>query len=215
MKHLGRKAFAIFAPLALFAALLVGPSMASAHVVNPAHWTKNGKRLTGSASLGLSGRLTLGGALGSVSCNTSGTDVIHNAEEEGTSAQDEVTVFNISSSGCATTGALAGCTVTEAKAEGLPWRTYGYFDAEGNPRVEIDGVRFTDVFAGAECPLPGVTASGSLDAYLVLNASGEITGVEFRTTSGTLTTEPEIGPVTITGTEAVSPSGTYDLDPGL
>lgn len=219
MSHVPKKVLAFIAPLALVIGLVV-PSMASAAVENPGHWTEGGVRLANGVpkAIAFKGKLKLVGELGSVECPVSGTDTIENvktAEKAGeTPAHDSIKPFTIELP-CVTTGLLAGCTVEKAEAIGIPWATFGYFDNTGRPRLEIQGVHFKNTFK-AGCIVGSIEAGpGTLDAFLLRAAGGGITGVEFTAASGSLATTPNIGPVTIAGTVTVSPSATYDLAAGF
>lgn len=219
MEHLGRKAAALLAPLALVVALVI-PSMASAAVENPGFWAEGGVRLANGVkkAITFSGNLKLNGELGSVECPVTGTDTIENVKTAGkageTPAHDSIKPFTISTP-CVTGGLLAACTVEKAEAVGLPWATFGYFDASGKRRLEIQGVHFKNTFKSG-CLVSSIEAGpGTLDAFLLPATSGGITGVEFTAASGSLPTTPNIGSVTISGSVTVSPSAKYELVAGF
>jgi len=231
MHNLGRKTLAVFAPLAIFAALLIGPSLASAEVFEPAEWTVNGEPLPEGNTEGVefSGRLSITGALGSVECNVSGTDDIFNVAGGATKAQDEITAFNIEpGANCVTTEALTGCTVaaTSTTAAATPWPTQASLKnggADGN--IEIKNVEFTNTFGGT-CPFAGATLkvggpgeeiNGTV-TFGVDESSPcfpyEVKEIDFEN-AGPLSTEPNIGPVVVNGSVTVTPENAdcVNLDP--
>jgi hypothetical protein len=157
------------------------PAMASAAPL----WHDNGVAVSSSEAIHGAGTLTLsvaGGAF-TTTCNVTDTGTV------GAAGVDSVSTFVFS--GCTTN--IAGCTVTSAVANSLPWSSL----LVTGPKDQISGISFTNTYAGTTCPATGaVNATGTLSPSVTNTATG--VNLVFNASAGTLTTP--FGAATVTGT---------------
>lgn len=167
--------------LALAAVVAAGavalPSAASAAVWNsPVPANING-----------AGQLTLTVGTNTTTCDVTVTSGTINNTGSPLVGTGSITGFTLTN--CVTS--IPGCTVT-AVANNLPWAV----TTSGSPfRVTISGIKFTNTYAGASCPLTGVpvSAAGSL------TADWTNPGLATFTAASGLTVTPPLGTATVDG----------------
>jgi hypothetical protein len=187
--------------LVLAAAACVGPATASA-------WYDAGVEMTETKTITMTGSFKFAGEIGTVNCTT-GVDAT--AKLFGKSDNSELTSFTVTnpdSANCAVEGGLKtlGCTnLASATATNLPW------NIDGNTATDtatITGVDNDEVYTGGVfCPKT-LTREGNITMSFD-NAKA----IKTITLSGTLTATSSAPPsaISISGTLAVTPSGTYGL----
>jgi hypothetical protein len=110
----------------------------------------------------------------------------------------EITSFEITKTGCATTGTLSGCELSTAEAKGLPWIVHA-----GTKELTITSMRLHRTFK-AGCSF-GTSLDKTINSTVTLIEPAAITEIE---TFGETGTYKQFGSF-----EATTNSGTYGIGP--
>lgn len=195
----------------LICAAAVAMAFAMPAVASASNWTKNGVAISGlqwskggtplgaeGGSIAISGGLKLTGSIGTLDCQASGS-----ASLSGNSGSGQLTELTISPASCTLGGLLKPCTETKSiTANSLPWSINAAGTAAA-PTIAINGVSITyTLFCGGET-LP-LKFTGKLTA-----TPNKATAISSLSLSGTLSSAS--GNVSASGTQAVSPAGTYGI----
>lgn len=209
MAHMKRIALAV--AMGAVALIVLVPAAASAEVGAPGHWNVNEERLEEGVeeTVTFEGHLGIAYFLGGAECNMRGTVEIWDDEAGTTTADGQLTEFEIETAPqeCETTGLLGACEVASAGVKNLNWPTEASFIG-GAGSVEINNVTFTNTFKSG-CIISNLEVGGlgqDLNGTLESDSEGCINAITFND-AGPLTTSPNIGTVSLSGSLGVETGG--------